>query len=639
MPLPLQAKLLRALQEGEVVPIGATQPVKVDVRVIACANRDLPLEVQEGRFRADLYYRLNVFPLGLKPLRDRMDDIAALAFALLLRHAPQGRPAPWIGDAAIAMLRNHSWPGRPEHIHFDGVARLVAAAEAPSPASPASNGKLSNIVQMHEARAIMDTLEACGGSPAPQRTLYSELDDGGRAKVVAALDKAAISYSIDSTTGALTVGEDDLYRARMLVASDGALAAPEDGASLDNLPLGASRTLEGDRLRSARAHELNLSIMEIDGVEAVRVHLAEAERSVFVRDNLPPTASVMVRLARGRQLSESQVAGIVNIVAGSVPGLSPDAVRVVDQHGRLLTERGSGNSERLELQGRLEDKLRSQIDGLLTPMLGAGNFSSEVQVDLDMDQVTSARESYDKQGVVRSETEQQSRTTGPASAVGVPGILSNTPPVTTTAKPGPPLGTPPLPATPPVSGESSATRNYELGREVAVSNGAPGKITRLSVAVALSANAMKRANQADIAQIRQLVSAAVGADPTRGDQVAVIARAFDETSVDALPIYQAPWFLTLARYGAALLGVVLVLLFGVRPLVKAISGKAEEARRIADLPARPEEPEAEATATGIDATLLGRQVGFAQRLVDEKPESAVKALRQMLAQPDPEAAS
>ena len=200
MPLVLQAKLLRALQEGEVVPIGATKPIKIDVRIIACANRDLPLEVQEGRFRADLFYRLNVFPLALKPLRERDEDIAPLAFSLLLRHAPQGVPAPWINDAALAMLRHHAWPGNvrelenvvrralllsqgsaaigPEHIHFDSVARLVegqhgsqqgggnsvTGGDAPVSIPAGGNRNLSNIVQIHEARAIMATLAQCNGS-------------------------------------------------------------------------------------------------------------------------------------------------------------------------------------------------------------------------------------------------------------------------------------------------------------------------------------------------------------------------------------------------------------------------------------------------------------------------------------------
>ncbi len=184
MPLGLQAKLLRALQEGEVVPIGSTEPIKIDVRVIACANRDLPTEVAEGRFRADLFYRLNVFPLSLRPLRERADDIAPLAFAMVLRHTAPGRALPWISSEALAMLKLHGWPGNvrelenvvrrallladgqaeigPQHVVFDQPARLVGdALPAPEAAEPR---RLSNIVQISEARAIMETLAACGGS-------------------------------------------------------------------------------------------------------------------------------------------------------------------------------------------------------------------------------------------------------------------------------------------------------------------------------------------------------------------------------------------------------------------------------------------------------------------------------------------
>ena len=196
MPLSLQAKLLRVLQEGEVVPLGATKPIKVDVRVIACANRDLPLEVDEGRFRADLYYRLNVFPLTLTALCERRADIAPLAFAMLLRHAPAGAAVPWLGDHALAMLAAHPWPGNvrelenvirralllaggaheigPEHISFDRPIRPIestrplelrqGAAEPTALGLPDSGANLSNIVQISETRAILATLERCGGS-------------------------------------------------------------------------------------------------------------------------------------------------------------------------------------------------------------------------------------------------------------------------------------------------------------------------------------------------------------------------------------------------------------------------------------------------------------------------------------------
>lgn len=229
MPLNLQAKLLRALQEGEVVPVGATSAIKVDVRIIACANRDLPLEVEEGRFRADLFYRLNVFPLALSALRERPADIAPLAFAMALRHTPPGEQTKWIGDDTLALLKEHGWAGNirelenvirralvlahnepaitPEHIVFDRPARLVnpqftaastatqadveaetegasvnvqdaplaattvnasgGAPDMPDNAAallPASRGaKLSKIVQLYEARAIMETLTTCGG--------------------------------------------------------------------------------------------------------------------------------------------------------------------------------------------------------------------------------------------------------------------------------------------------------------------------------------------------------------------------------------------------------------------------------------------------------------------------------------------
>jgi len=180
MPLGLQAKLLRALQEGEVMPLGATQPVKVDVRIIACANRDLPSEVAEGRFRADLFYRLNVFPLALTALCERREDIAPLAFALLLRHRAAGSPVEWIADEALALLEGHPWPGNVRelenvirralvlaggervitaaHISFDRPARLVT-----EPVVAAASGKLSSIVRLSEADAIYDTLSACAG--------------------------------------------------------------------------------------------------------------------------------------------------------------------------------------------------------------------------------------------------------------------------------------------------------------------------------------------------------------------------------------------------------------------------------------------------------------------------------------------
>ena len=504
--------------------------------------------------------------------------------------------------------------------------------------------------------------------PVPQRVLYTQIDDSERASVVSALDKGGVQYKIDNDTGVMTVNESDLYKARMLVAQNGALAMPDGGGdSLDKLPMGASRAVEDEHLLDNREHELELSIKEIDGVQAVRVHIAQGQPSVFVRDTIAPTASVMLRLADGRQLSEPQVRAIVNLVAGSVPGLTPDAVKVVDQHGRLLTDKASGDDDRLEMQARMEEKLQGQVSSLLIPMLGDGNFTSEIQVNLDMDQVTSARETYDKQGVVRAETSQQSQQSTPGQAAGIPGALSNSPPPQAQPSPGAPKGTPAPAASgapTPTATETSGSKTYELGREVAVSNQGPGKVKRLSVAVALSAKAMAKYKPQDIDQIKQLVSAAVGADPARGDQVAVFVRSFDPPAPpEKTPFYEAAWFGTVLHYGVPLIGLILVLLLAVRPLVNAWLAdrkartaaaeamKAEAEAAIAAQRAAEQEQralEAQRAISGpaadaieyiegmkIDAAMIGRQVGIAQQIVAQKPDNAVIALRQML-RPEPE---
>lgn len=516
---------------------------------------------------------------------------------------------------------------------------------------PAAGTLSARLGQFVRQPAVRKMLPAFGGlaavgltalawttlSPAPQRVLYAQLDDKERAGVVDALDKGGIGYTIDPASGALTVDEDKLYKARMLVASDGALAQPDTAPTLDTLPLGASRTLEGERLRAAREHELTLTIQEIDGVESVRVHLAEGEKSAFVRDTAAPSASVMVRMARGRQLSAGQVSAIANLVAASVPGLNADAVRIADQHGRLLSQTGGENADRLDLQARMEDKLRNQVSALLAPMLGQGNFSSEIQVDLDMEDVTSAREAYDKNGsVVRSETQAQSSTPTGQTPVGVPGALSNTPPPPATAVPGPPQGTPTLaPGAQQMSNEANSSRTYELGREVSVTNRSPGTLKRISVAVAVSGTAMKGAKPADIDQLKQLVSAAVGANPARGDTVAVIVRKFEPATDTPLAFYEAPWFAMVVRNMVALIAVLLVLFIAVRPAVRALTAKREappEPQVAPEPPAPPtiEEVVTDEVAGTVNPEALVRQLGYAQRIVEDRPEAAVHALRQML---------
>ncbi|WP_296719046.1 sigma 54-interacting transcriptional regulator [Erythrobacter sp.] len=190
LPLALQSKLLRALQEGEVLPLGATRPIKVDVRIIACTNRHLAAEVEAGRFREDLLYRLNVFPLRIPALRDRPGDIAPLAFGMLLRHASAPGQPGWIDAAALALLETHAWPGNvrelenvirraillagegptimAEHIMFDTAVRAVSDGGA-SPVtdtapSAAAARTLSDVAFASESQAILGALASHDGN-------------------------------------------------------------------------------------------------------------------------------------------------------------------------------------------------------------------------------------------------------------------------------------------------------------------------------------------------------------------------------------------------------------------------------------------------------------------------------------------
>jgi flagellar M-ring protein FliF len=348
----------------------------------------------------------------------------------------------------------------------------------------------------------------------------------------------------------------------------------------------------------------------------------------------------MLRLARGKQLSQAQVAAVVNLVAASVPGLSPEAMRVADQQGRLLSDPSNQQSDRLDLQSRMEQKLRDQLSRLLVPMLGEGNFSSEIQVELDMEEVTRAREAFDKDGVVRSETAENSTASAPGAAVGVPGATSNTPPPAAQAADRPPQGTEgQAGANGTVNGQSRTARTYELGREVSVANTTPGGIKRLSVAVAVSKSAMKGAKPADVAQIEKLVSSAVGANPARGDAVTVVVRAFEPVTDEGLPFYETGWFAGLVRQGSALLAVLLVLLFTVRPLMRMLRGNASDEEAQADEAVDEEAAElsaqdalAHTVGDIVDRERLDAKVGLARRMVSEQPDSAVAALRLMLSE-------
>ncbi|MBB4086589.1 flagellar basal-body MS-ring/collar protein FliF [Sphingomonas carotinifaciens] len=502
-------------------------------------------------------------------------------------------------------------------------------------------------------------------STPPQKTLFSNLSDADKQAVTTALSTGNIASRIDDATGALTVSEEDYSKARMLLAGQGLpKEAPGGYAILDQLPMGVSRAVEGERLRQARESELARSIQEIDAVAEARVHLAMPEASVFVRDSAAPSASVILKLNAGRSLSDAQVQSIVNLVASSVPGMKPSGVTIVDQMGGLLTKdgaaAGNGDDRRIEFQRRLEDKYRTQLIQLLTPLVGSGNFTTEVQAEVNLDETSATRESYDKQGTLRAETGNWTGNLANATPPGgIPGALSNTPPPASTLQvpPNPAPGTPGTPENQPVAGGAAPNaakqsdtfqRAYDLGKEVSVTRAAPGSIKRLTVAVLLRDPATGRRTAMEINQISDLVKSAVGFDQGRNDNVTVISRKFADTgaATDGPAWYDNAWLPVLARNGTAIVIALLVLLLGVRPLVKSMTKKKEDETKALPMGAAGEaEGEDAAAVTGPDGIAVqppvtleqieatrnfDERIGAVRGFTRDNPARAALAVRDMI---------
>ncbi|WP_166039169.1 flagellar basal-body MS-ring/collar protein FliF [Sphingosinicella sp. YJ22] len=424
-------------------------------------------------------------------------------------------------------------------------------------------------------------------SQAPGRTLFSGLADSDKAAVVEALQGAGIAHQLDSSTGAVTVSEDDYHQARMVAAAQGLpRGAPDGGQVMENLPLGASRAVEGERIRAARQMDLARTIEAIDAVRTARVHIADNGQSVFVRDRASPGASVMLTLESGRSLSDGQVQAIIHLVASSIPNLNPEQVSVVDQNGRLLSRAGgsdgaSGESERqLAVQQATEGRYREAIATLLTPILGAGNFTAEVSAEMDFSQTEASREAFpeasralrSEQGTVTQETNAQ------PAAGGIPGTLANEapPPATTTPDPNNPNAVPGAPATANETRRNEQyARNYAVGREISVTRQQTGTVKRLSVAVAVrNPEGGRPLTRDEIQSLENLIRGAVGFSQQRGDMVALTARSFVSEEATAVSWWQEAWLSPIVRSVGGLILALTFLLVIARPLMKRLTAAA-----------------------------------------------------------------
>jgi flagellar biosynthesis/type III secretory pathway M-ring protein FliF/YscJ len=235
--------------------------------------------------------------------------------------------------------------------------------------------------------------------PQQYRVLYAKLSDKDGGEVVEALERLRIPYRLSEPDGSVEVPSDQLYVARYKLAAQGLprgdkpagdeTTGPRFGLSPFQEQLGYQRGLEA---------ELARSVESIESIESARVHLALPKQSAFLREQVPPAASVLVKLKPGTQLSEEKVEAIRQIVAGSVPGMSPGQVSIVDQSGALLAAgladfyRGL-SSNQMEYARRIENDLADRIARALEPVLGNTPFKVQVTAKIDFSESEETTES------------------------------------------------------------------------------------------------------------------------------------------------------------------------------------------------------------------------------------------------------
>ena len=324
----------------------------------------------------------------------------------------------------------------------------------------------------------------------PDRTtLYASLPEAEKARVFETLKNAGVDVTLDPTTGDVMVPAGDYHSSRIQLAAQGLPQSVPDGYdTLENIPMGTSRSVETMRLKQAQEVELARSISEISAVRSARVHLALPERSVFVREQMPPTASVFLQLDRGRAMDEGQVTAIINLVAASVPSMAKDNVTVVDQSGRLLSKAPDDPSSiltdnQLQYRMRLENIYRSRIESLVTPIVGPGNATARVNIDFDFTRREMTEESVDPNGNALLSEQSTKDITSKNPAVGIPGAISNTAPTEAELVTDGTQSTGSTGSGDVQSQSSSEVRNYEVSRKVQTTQQPTNTIVKINAAL------------------------------------------------------------------------------------------------------------------------------------------------------------
>jgi flagellar M-ring protein FliF len=488
--------------------------------------------------------------------------------------------------------------------------------------------------------------------------LYASMQGYDAAELIAVMEAQRVGYRVDPGSGVLLVPSNRVADLRLQVASAG--IARDNGYGYEYLDqdqgLGTSQFMEANRYKRSQEGELQRTIAGLRNVQSARVHLATPERSVFVRNSRKPTASVFLTLQPGRQLADMQVRAIANLVASSVPELSPEDVTIVDQQGNLLSKKESSSEiaiagQQFEYVRRYEETLVNRVSRILQPIAG-GRFTAEVAADIDFTRSEQAAETWSPEtAALRSEQSLEERRSGGEINGGIPGALSNQPALET----GSFNETGALPDTTPAgNSRQQATRNYELDRTVSYTSHDPVTVRRLSVAVLLDDRPGPEGtvpwSEDELGRITALVRDVIGYSAARGDSVTVVNKRFADLSFAdediSTPIWSQPW---LTQSLKQVLGglLVLILVFGVlRPILQRLSALGAESRTLARSAAEGEFADLEAGAAGMQdsVTLTGgddlllpgpadgyeRQLNAIKGLIAQDPGRVAQVVKQWI---------
>ena len=423
---------------------------------------------------------------------------------------------------------------------------------------------------------------------APQMTpLFTDLTYDDSAAIVKELDRQAVPYELRNDGNIVLVPKDRVARLRMSFAEGGLPKGGGVGYEIFDKSEALGTTSFVQNINNVRAieGELARTIRSLDRVQDARVHLVMPNRPLFVRDKVDATASIVLKV-RGT-LEPAQVRAIRHLVATAVNGLRPERVSIVDERGQLLADGASndpngGDVSSDERQLAYEKRLQSQVEGIVSSVVGPGHARVQVAADFDFNRITQTSDKFDPEGrVVRSsQTREETNSTSENKENQV--TVGNEIPGGQRGAPN--AGEPPRDE----SRKSEEIVNYEISKTTKTEVIEGGRVNRVSVAVLVDGTYGKNdkgdvtyqpRSKEEIDQIAALVRSAIGFNQKRGDQVEVVNLRFAETQ--AMPINEPTGWLSAFQFTQddimraiemvvmGLLGLV-VLLMVVRPLVRRI---------------------------------------------------------------------